>query len=298
MTESHWYVLLVYLTFTAIATALALARRGGVQLNASTPGAVGESVWRKYPTYILINLTFLTAGWLPPEWLALTALLSVLGGLAGWEMARALSAWRGLPVLTVALVIAAGWLEAGAFINLWLVVMLGGAAASAITFQRAELGRQTLALGGCVIYLPVCLAAYLWVWRSDPAGFAAAFLYLAVATNDAFAQIIGQLFGRRSLAPQISPAKTIEGAVGGALFAGAIGVALSVTIGRGYLAGGLLGLAVGLMGLLGDLTASAWKRALGLRNFSGLLGPQGGVLDRFDGLIFAAPIFYLLILRM
>jgi phosphatidate cytidylyltransferase len=294
MTPPHWHVLLVYLSFTLIATALALARR---RLR---PGATGESVWRKYPTYILINLTFLIAGWLPHEWQALTALLSLLGGLASWEIAQALSlsamTRRGLSVLTVALVAAAGSLGAEAFIEIWLAVMLGSAAVSAVAGRRDDLGRQAIALAGCVVYLPLCLAAYLWAWREDAAGFLAAFVYLAVATNDAFAQITGQLFGWRPLSLRISPAKTVEGAVGGVLFAGAMGVGLSATVGWSYWVGAMVGLAIGLAGLLGDLTASAWKRALNLRNFSGLLGPQGGVLDRFDGLIFAAPVFYLLIL--
>jgi len=292
MTQTHWHVLLVYLCFTLIATALALAKRW------FRLGATGESVWQKYPTYILINLIFLAAGWLPREWQALTVLLSLLGGLASWEMVQALSlstmTRRGLPLLTAVLVIAAGWLETEAFAKLWLAAMLGSAAASALAIRGEDLGRHVLALAGCVVYLPFCLAAYLWVWKNDAAGFLAAFLYLTVATNDALAQITGQLFGRRPLALRISPAKMMEGAAGGMLFAGTMGMALSTTVGWSYLAGGLLGLGIGLAGLLGDLTASAWKRALNLRNFSGLLGPQGGVLDRFDGLIFAAPVFYLL----
>jgi phosphatidate cytidylyltransferase len=51
---------------------------------------------------------------------------------------------------------------------------------------------------------------------------------------------------------------------------------------------------IGLAGLIGDLSESSWKRALGLKDFSSALGAQGGVLDRFDALFFAAPIFFLL----
>ena len=158
-----------------------------------------------------------------------------------------------------------------------------------------EYTRRALALAGCIIYLPICLAAYIWIQHSDPSGFRAAFLYLVIATHDALAQITGELFGARPLAPQISPSKTIEGAIGGILFAGAMGMALSSSIGQSYITGTMLGLTIGLAGLLGDLTASVWKRALGLKNFSALLGAQGGVLDRFDGLIFAAPVFYLIL---
>lgn len=296
MTAAHWQVLLVYLAFTVMATALALARRW------LKPGAAGESVWRKYPTYILINLSFVGAGWLPHEWQALTLLVSLLGGLASWEIARALAlpaeARRLLPVLTAALTAVAGPLSAEAFFKVGLAVLLGATAVSALAGRREDLGRQAAALAGCAVYLPLCLAAYLWVWRADSGGFLAAYLYLTVATNDALAQITGQLFGRRPLSLRLSPAKTVEGALGGVLFAGAMGAGLSATVGWSYWVGALAGLGIGLAAVVGDLTESAWKRALNLKNFSGLLGPQGGVLDRFDGLIFAAPVFYLLTLLL
>jgi CDP-diglyceride synthetase len=293
MTPAHWHVLLVYVAFTSVATALALMRRW------LRPNAAGPSVWRKYPTYILINLLFLGAGWLPHASQSLTALLALLGGLASWEIARPLRlptvARRGLPVLTAALVAAAGGLGLEEFVATWLAVMLGAVALSAVAGQRDDLGRQAVAAAGCLAYLPLCLAAYVWVWHEDAAGFLASFLYLTVATNDAFAQITGELFGRRPLSLKISPAKTVEGAVGGVLFAGAMGAGLSATLGWSYWGGALAGLALGLAGLLGDVTASAWKRALNLKDFGALLGPQGGILDRFDGLIFAAPAFYLLL---
>jgi CDP-diglyceride synthetase len=289
MTQSHWYVLVVYLIFTAIATLLALARRW------FRPNATGESVWRKYPTYIVINLTFLAAGWLPHEWHVLTILLAALGGLASWEIAHTLTAWKGLPALTALLIVAADWVEIDSLISLWLIVILSCTVMSALTSQTDQLGRQMLSLAGGLGYVPICLVAFVWIWKTDPDGFLTAFLYLVIATNDALAQITGQLLGQRQLAPRLSPAKTVEGAVGGILFASGIGSALSPIIGLGYVTGGLLGLGLGLAGLGGDLTASAWKRALSLKNFSGLMGPQGGVLDRFDGLFFAAPVFYLFV---
>lgn len=97
------------------------------------------------------------------------------------------------------------------------------------------------------------------------------------------------------LSPVISPAKTVEGAAGGILFAGAMGLTLGAALGWDIFRALGLGLTLGVTGLIGDLTASTWKRALGIKNFSNLLGPQGGILDRFDGLILAAPIFYLLL---
>jgi phosphatidate cytidylyltransferase len=290
MTQSHWQVLLIYLSFMIIATVLALARRW------RRPGNADESVWRKYPTYILINLTFLAASWLSSRWPVLTLLLTLLGGLAAWELTRALAPQaHWLAWVAAGLIGVAGLLKSEHWWRLWWAVMLALLAFIMLAKQRNEAGRWLLALAGSGVYLPACLAAYLWIQRGDSSGFRAVFLYLVIAANDAFAQITGQLFGARPLAPRLSPAKTVEGALGGIIFASLMGAALSTTTGWSVLTGAGFGLVLGVAGLGGDLLASAWKRALGLKNFSALLGAQGGVLDRFDGLIFAAPVFYLLV---
>jgi len=289
MTPSHWKVLLVYLGFTLAATFLALLQR---RLR---PKAEGESVWRKYPSYVFINLIFIFASWLPHRWHSLSILLLALGGLAAFEITRLL--WTraaALPVITAALVIAAGSLSQEDWLILWLSTLLVLIAINTMLGPGADFAPRTLALTGSAVYLPLCLAAYLWAWRADSDGFRVVFLYLTVATNDALAQIVGQLLGARQLVPRISPAKTIEGALGGIIFAGLMGLALSPMLGWSFALGAALGLAMGMAGLMGDLTASTWKRAMGLKNFSHLLGTQGGILDRFDGLIFAAPVFYLM----
>jgi phosphatidate cytidylyltransferase len=233
--------------------------------------------------------------WLPASWRALTVVLAALGGVAAWELVRALyPRARPLSGVTAALVLAAGWLDERHWLTLWLAVLFLAVAASTFSGPGPDLGRRWLALAGTVVYLPLCLVLYGWVRRLDSGGNLAVFLYLTVATNDALAQITGQLIGRRPLAPRISPGKTVEGAVGGIVSAGLMGLALSPALGWGHALGAALGLAMGLAGLSGDLTASLWKRQLGLKDFSALLGAQGGVLDRFDGLFFAAPIFFLL----
>lgn len=293
MTRSEVQILLVYFVFTLIATLLALLQRW------ARPAGGSQNLWRKYPTYILINLTFLLAGWLPPEWHALSLLLAALGGAAAWEIVRALiMRTTVLPWITAALVLAAGWISQMQWLEIWLGTLLALIALQTLLGPSADFGRRTLAMAGSALYLPICLAAYLWTARADPQGNQVAFLYLTVATNDALAQITGQLFGARPLAPHISPAKTVEGALGGIFFAGAMGLALSPMLGWSFAVGAGLGLGMGLAALIGDLTASTWKRALGLKNFSTLLGAQGGALDRFDGLIFAAPVFYLLLTVM
>lgn len=291
MTAAHWHVILVYLGFVLAATCLALLQR---RLQ---PQPEGGSIWRKYPAYLVINLIFVFVPWLPHGWNAPGILLAAVGWLAAFEITRIL--WPGaigLPLVSGALVLAAGWLGQGDWWVLWLAALLVLISINTLLGSGGDFGRRTLALAGGAVYLPLCLAAYLWVWQKDAAGFSVVFLYLTVAANDALAQIWGQLLGARALAPRISPAKTIEGAAGGIIFAGLMGLALSPALGWSYPLGTAVGLAMGAAGLMGDLTASTWKRALGLKNFSRLMGAQGGVLDRFDGLLFAAPAFYLITL--
>lgn len=292
MTTLHWHVLLIYGAFLVIATFLAFSRRW------SRTNGEGESVWRKYPLYIFINLCFLAAGWLPSNWHALTVLLALLGAFASWEISNALelhSLAFYFAAITFVGIVLADFIPTEIWLKVWLALNLIAFSAGTLTRKPADYPAFAFSIAGCLIYLPICLASLIWIQQSDPAGFSAAFLYLVIAANDAFAQITGQSFGRRQLAPQISPAKTVEGAIGGIFFAISMAVALSQSVGMTHITAGVIGFVIGSAGLIGDLTASMWKRALGIRNYSALLGAQGGVMDRFDGLIFAAPVFYLLI---
>jgi phosphatidate cytidylyltransferase len=118
-----------------------------------------------------------------------------------------------------------------------------------------------------------------------------AFIFLVTAACDGFSQVVGQLIGRRKLAPSVSPAKTVEGLAGG-VFA-AIVVALLV---RGLLVDAAFGATAALAvlfafaGLVGDLAASWAKRRAGIKDYSAALPGQGGFLDRFDSLLGAMAI--------
>lgn len=119
-------------------------------------------------------------------------------------------------------------------------------------------------------------------------------LLLCVSASDIAALYGGTLLGRHRLAPAISPKKTWEGAVAGAaasvlaalLFRPIIMQRLPV----GHAAA--IGLLLGIVGILGDLTESVFKRAAGAKDSSRLLPGHGGVLDRVDSLSFAAPTLY------
>ncbi|TVQ14278.1 MAG: phosphatidate cytidylyltransferase [Bacteroidetes bacterium] len=110
---------------------------------------------------------------------------------------------------------------------------------------------------------------------------------------DAFSQLSGQLFGKRKILPGISPNKTLEGTIGGVLFA----VATSVMI-RGLiettLAGAIfLSLGLAAAAFFGDLLASLAKRKFGIKDFSQLIPGHGGFLDRFDSLLATGSFVYI-----
>jgi phosphatidate cytidylyltransferase len=115
--------------------------------------------------------------------------------------------------------------------------------------------------------------------------------------NDTFSMLGGLAFGRRRLAPVLSPAKTWEGAGAGLVAAGA-GAALFRFALPDVSTLGVHGLAVvlALAGTAGGLCASALKRAAGKKDFGAVFPGHGGVLDRFDSALFAAPLLWLLLL--
>jgi phosphatidate cytidylyltransferase len=122
-------------------------------------------------------------------------------------------------------------------------------------------------------------------------------LMLTVMVSDMAQYYTGRAFGRRPLAPAISPKKTIEGAVGGFVF----GTALFVGAGALWVPGmpmlfrAGLGLAVVALGIAGDLFESMLKRSAGVKDSSALIPGHGGVLDRIDALLFAAPVYYIVL---
>lgn len=116
---------------------------------------------------------------------------------------------------------------------------------------------------------------------------------LPVWASDTGAFLAGGLLGRHKLAPVLSPNKTIEGAVGGLFFTVAASALLGIPwLGLSPGAALQFGVLVGVACQIGDLVESALKRDLGVKDFGTLLGPHGGVLDRFDGLIVAMPVAY------
>lgn len=119
-----------------------------------------------------------------------------------------------------------------------------------------------------------------------------AFLMITVQGSDVLQYVFGKLFGRHPVAPTVSPSKTWEGLIGGVASASLLGAALYWLTPFGPVAAGAVAFLACLMGFFGGLVASAIKRDQGVKDWGHLIGGHGGMLDRADSLVYAAPVFF------
>ena len=150
----------------------------------------------------------------------------------------------------------------------------------------------SLIQGGFIFLFAWC--ALLWMRLEQGAAMTIALL-VVVWSADTFAYLAGRRFGKRKLAPSISPGKTIEGLAGGLVGAGLVALlaaiyALDLSPAQ-TLIWLLASLVAALFSVVGDLFESRLKRRAGVKDSGGLLPGHGGVLDRIDGLLAAAPVF-------
>jgi phosphatidate cytidylyltransferase len=148
--------------------------------------------------------------------------------------------------------------------------------------------------------LPVLVPAFIALARLQVAtgGFASGpqivlWLVLLVIAADVGAYFAGRRFGRRKLAPRVSPGKTLEGALGGIALVSLIAWAGAAHFGLPQPAVVAFGCVVGIFSIVGDLTESMFKRAAGLKDSGILLPGHGGLLDRIDSVTAAAPLYAL-----
>lgn len=228
-----------------------------------------------------------------PVWSAV--ILAIGAGIAlEWGQVCGQDGRQPAGIALPATVLAGGVLAmAGAPLGTIGVLLLGAGAAYLLAFRAGEAGRGragVLALGA--FYVGLASACMIWL-RSGAAGRAdVMFLMFTVWASDVGAYAAGRLIGGPKLAPRISPKKTWSGSLGGLASAMLMGVAVAL-IARGP-AG--LGMAAGLALLLaavsqaGDLMESVLKRRFGVKDSGHLIPGHGGLLDRLDGVLAAAPV--------
>ena len=145
------------------------------------------------------------------------------------------------------------------------------------------------------LYIPLLLSFIILMRNSDDGMRWVLLLLCVVFSGDTAALYVGTLIGRHKLAPAISPGKTVEGSIGGLTAGLLIGLLAKYFMlpGIGWAATAVFCIIVGAAAQLGDLFESSLKRASNVKDSGTILPGHGGVLDRIDALLFAAPVAYL-----
>jgi len=235
--------------------------------------------------------------------------LIITGGL--WEffgltakthstLLKVLTIGIGLTVFTVTFLHASGKLDPSWFPLLFLGFFL---LAIATLFQHTKSPKDTFLLLSGILYIAGSLstANYIVFSKASMANLPYQFemilsIFIIIWGNDTMAYIGGKWAGKHKLAPAISPKKTWEGTLTGFIFAAIISLALSsLLLELGILQSLLLGGLISIAATTGDLFESAIKRDAGVKDSGSLLPGHGGILDRFDAVLFAIPVafFYL-----
>ncbi len=146
------------------------------------------------------------------------------------------------------------------------------------------------------VYVAVMLG-FIYLIRTGEHGIRIVwFVFLSSWIADTCAYFAGRFFGRHKMAPVLSPKKTIEGAVGGIAGSALSGLLFSLIVMKGtFVPQSVIICAAGaVISIFGDLAASAVKRDNGIKDYGNLIPGHGGILDRFDSVIFTAPVIYFL----
>ncbi len=256
---------------------------------------------RRVITAFALAILVITVFFATPPWatVALTIAALAVGLVEYFGLLRA----RGLPPMhRVGFLLAAalfldvawpGWLGVP-FSPLGALLLFAFALSRGADHESVSAAAATLlgavyigALGGTIAALRLLAPVEAGAWRM-------LLLVFIVGWSDVFAFFLGHAFGRRRLAPKVSPGKSVEGALGG-LAGGAIG-AFAVRA-MGFPAMPLshalaLGILVAAAGIVGDLDESLLKRWAGVKDSGSIFPGHGGMLDRLDGLLFGAPVLY------
>lgn len=171
-------------------------------------------------------------------------------------------------------------------------------------FPKFKADQAAFAVFG-LVYVPVLMLCMYQVRQLSDGLFLVPLIFVSAWGNDTCAYCVGRLIGRHKMAPVLSPKKSVEGAVGGIAGAVILGILYGYFLGDRLpsLKSPMLSCAIicgigALIAIVGDLAASAIKRNQGVKDYGKLIPGHGGVMDRFDSILFTAPAVYFLALFM
>ncbi|MDX1582695.1 MAG: phosphatidate cytidylyltransferase [Thermoanaerobaculia bacterium] len=277
-----------------------MTENGPETSTASNPARSEPRFTREITSFIAAPILIWIIGWTPGIVFALLVAVIAVGGL--WEFLN-MGAQKGFPMqrlisslLLVALLVATIWqvsLIEPVIVAILLIIP------AAYVFSRSPLEDALPASAVCllgILYVGL-LSGTLMRLRLDFAPHGADlvfFLLFVVWAGDSAAYYTGKNLGRTKLLPRVSPKKTVEGLAGGV--AGSIVVAAIIhstffpefPLLHALVCAALLS----LVGVVGDLAESVWKRSAGIKDSGKLIPGHGGILDRVDSILFTAPVIY------
>ncbi|RKX18606.1 MAG: hypothetical protein DRP51_08880 [Candidatus Zixiibacteriota bacterium] len=244
---------------------------------------------------LIIYLSYLGGLWL-------VGMIFILAGIGISEFVIQSLGKRSPFLLSLSVLFTVGLVLSSTLLNFTITLMiyitfllLIGMLLSIRNQPPADLFRQILLLSWGTGYIGLLYPFVYHIRELTATGDWLLFLFGTIWLSDSLAMWVGTAFGRRKLAPTVSPNKTVAGFVGG--MSGGIIIAVILHFWRlsdfhiySLVFAGLL---VSFVGQLGDLVESCWKRSLDIKDSSTIIPGHGGVLDRFDSLLFAAPVLHL-----
>jgi phosphatidate cytidylyltransferase len=237
--------------------------------------------------------------WMAPAVAVAAVAIVVLAG--AWEWAGfaglASSRQRSLYTVAVAIVGLLAWTvtarAAGLQVFLWIVAAWWLAAFLWLAIASQAGGRRAALVVGFAVLVPAAIGLGRIALVEPEGRILLLFFLVLIAAADVGAYFGGKRFGRRKLAPIVSPNKTWEGFVAGMLFSGVAAAAGAAIFAQPLLPWVGVCLLVAAVSVVGDLIESKFKRGAGLKDSGSLLPGHGGVLDRIDSHVAAAPVFLL-----
>ncbi len=250
---------------------------------------------------VLVPLVAIPA-WLGGWWF--TALVALMTALAAWELCQLLGktgdeplVYLGVP-LAALLVLEGGLPPSPERLQLLLVAAVLIGLTVMLFRQTTHPGNDWLLTLGAAVYVGVTMR-FVALLRGLPSGLGWVVVAALVTwITDSGAYFIGRSFGRHKLWPRVSPKKTWEGLFGG-LAVGTLSAAILTPFlipGLTWVHGIVIGVVIGVVGPLGDLSESVFKRQVGAKDSSNLIPGHGGFFDRIDSFFFVGPAVYILAL--
>lgn len=249
---------------------------------------------------VLLAIVIGTVWFLPPVATLILALVTAMLAFVEYaSIADALDTHVPRTVCTAAVLAACATIGGGYFsidVVLMTSVIVIGALAVASGVPGPAILRDSAASLLPVLYIGMPLGALAAV-RAIGGREAVLLLMATIVISDSAQYYTGRAFGRRPLAPSISPKKTVEGAIGGMVFG-----TLAMVVGGHFVFPAarlpllaIVSASIAALGIVGDLFESLLKRSAGVKDSSALIPGHGGVLDRIDSWLFAAPVYYVFI---